>query len=147
MSCIKTYISNIPKFMLLIIALCLVLQEFYPFSHFPMYSTFGSKSHYVYLADSNDEPIAIKKYFKYSAPKLKKMFVTRLNFMKKAQNVKDTTMELRKDAARTLLAYLVKESDPNIIKPIKVLKLYVVDIKLENKEIMRTPTLLAEVVL
>jgi hypothetical protein len=38
--------------------LCLVIGEQYPFSSFPMYSSFSLDTYYIYLADRFDRPIA-----------------------------------------------------------------------------------------
>ncbi len=37
--------------------------EWYPFSNFPMYSTFEPTAYYVYITDENDKPVAIWQTF------------------------------------------------------------------------------------
>ena len=38
------------------VLLGLTLRENYPFSHFPMYSTFSSRTYFIYLSNSAGEP-------------------------------------------------------------------------------------------
>lgn len=56
--------------------LCLVLQENYPFSNFPMYSSFAKNSYYVYLADGNGQPLATTR-FGLTTPGMKKIYESR----------------------------------------------------------------------
>lgn len=51
----------------------LVIKEQYPFSHYPMYSSWGSSTHYFYLSDA-DGPIQAKTVFKVSVPRMKKLY-------------------------------------------------------------------------
>ena len=53
--------------------LCLVAQENYPFSNFPMYSSFAPKSYLVYLADATGQPLPTFR-FGLSTADLKKVF-------------------------------------------------------------------------
>lgn len=66
---------------------CLVLQEQFPFSNFPMYSSFSSHTFYVYLADGNGRPIPALTSLGMSTATLKKIYAT----------------ELRKETQRLLL--------------------------------------------
>ncbi len=43
--------------------LCLIIGEQYPFSSFPMYSSFSHDTYYIYLADQFDRPIAAQVKF------------------------------------------------------------------------------------
>lgn len=51
----------------------LIIKEQYPFSHYPMYSGWSSRTHYFYIADK-DGPIQAKTVFKVSVPRIKKMY-------------------------------------------------------------------------
>ena len=51
----------------------LIIKEQYPFSHYPMYSGWSSRTHYFYIADENG-PIQAKSVFKVSVPRIKKLY-------------------------------------------------------------------------
>ncbi len=62
-------------------AFCLIVEESYPFSDFPMYSSLSPGSHYFYLTDENDQALPIKGLFGISASELKKMYHSKLTPM------------------------------------------------------------------
>lgn len=53
--------------------LCLLAGENYPFSNFPMYSSFAKNSYYIYLANAAGQPLASAS-FGLTTPGLKKIF-------------------------------------------------------------------------
>ena len=53
--------------------------EYFPFSHFPMYSDFAERDYYVFVTDRNDQPIATETVAAVRATKLKKIFNTELS--------------------------------------------------------------------
>jgi hypothetical protein len=59
--------------LLVMVLLCLGLRENYPFSHFPMYSSFSDHTYFLYLADKNDRAIATRR-LGLSSSTLKKIF-------------------------------------------------------------------------
>ena len=59
--------------LVVITLLSLVLRENYPFSHFPMFSGFSSKSYFIYLADAHGTPVQTTR-FRLSNSALKKIF-------------------------------------------------------------------------
>ena len=61
------------KYLLVLTLLCLVLRENYPFSHFPMFSSFSSRSYYIYLADAEGRALKTRE-FGLSNSTLKKIF-------------------------------------------------------------------------
>lgn len=61
------------KWLLVITVLCLALRENYPFSNFPMYSSFSHRTYYVYLTDARGDPIKTRQ-FGLSSSALKKIF-------------------------------------------------------------------------
>ena len=48
--------------------------EFYPLSSFPMYSKFSPNPSYLYITDTNDEPIACETELKVRASVIKKIY-------------------------------------------------------------------------
>ncbi len=71
-----TQTRSLPLF--LITAACLLVQEQFPFSNFPMYSSFSSHTFYVYLADESGRPIPSQTTTGMSTPTLKKVYVTEM---------------------------------------------------------------------
>lgn len=67
--------------MVVLIAVCLIVEENYPFSDFPMYSNLSPSSHYFHLVDENDEPLPIKALFGISASEFKKIYHSKLTPM------------------------------------------------------------------
>ena len=61
------------KLVLLLTAAGLAMGEWYPLSHYPMYSHFEGQEYYVFLADGEGQPVPCKD-FGLTAPKLKKRF-------------------------------------------------------------------------
>ncbi len=64
-----------------LVAFCLIVEESYPFSDFPMYSSLSPGSHYFYLTDENDQALPIKALFGISASEMKKMYHSKLTPM------------------------------------------------------------------
>ena len=74
-----SFLQRMPlKTCVLVIALCLMLKENYPFSNFPMYSSFSDHTFFVYVADANDQPIAIEVLTAIRTGRLKKVYDTQL---------------------------------------------------------------------
>ncbi|CAN5315354.1 hypothetical protein BH23VER1_BH23VER1_27840 [soil metagenome] len=69
--------------------LCLVLKEEFPFSHFPMYSSFSNYTYYVYVTDKNGEPIPLEAITSVRTSKLKKILQNGLDDVK--DEVKEAT--------------------------------------------------------
>ena len=87
--------------------LCLVLRENYPFSNFPMYSSFAKNSYYIYLADKTGEPLATRR-FGLTTPGLKKIFESkrRSAFRRSEGTAKPDSAILDQAAGAALLDYL-----------------------------------------
>ena len=74
-----------------LIAVCLIVEENYPFSDFPMYSSLSPGSHYFHLVDENDQPLPIKALFGISASEFKKIYHSKLTPMAHEQSEKAGT--------------------------------------------------------
>lgn len=64
--------------MIALTVLLLVLRENYPFSHFPMYSSFSRHTYYVYVKDRRGDPIPVLELSGIRTSSLKKIYNTRL---------------------------------------------------------------------
>ena len=97
------------------IVLGFLIEENFPFSHWPMYSNFSRESGYVYVVDAAGEPIAAATLFE-TAPRLRRQFErerrTELNRVKTGQAVK-TPAEIERDAATHLLKRLAQRLSPD----------------------------------
>ena len=89
---------------------CLVIGEQYPFSSFPMYSSFSHDTYYIYLAGRFDRPIAAQLKLGVSTARMKKIYDSQLR--KDARRLKKPIREMsasdRANAADYLLSYLRK---------------------------------------
>lgn len=109
------------KWLLVVVLLCLVLQENYPFSHFPMYSSFANRTYLIYLADAQGRPIATTR-FGLSSSALKKIFdrYRRVALKKFEGSGKERVSLAEKAAAESVLRYLegLTERHPMARQPI-----------------------------
>ncbi len=95
------------KLMLATIVLCVGVREWYPFSPFPMYATFGPTAWYVCVTDADDRPLPTARYLGLDAIALRRMFETRLRTRLTAG-----TAQRSAEAAAALdtLEFLVRET-------------------------------------
>lgn len=93
--------------LLVMVLLCLGLRENYPFSNFPMYSSFSSKTYFLYLSDADGQPLKTRE-FGLSSSGLKKIFDRSRRFelehFKKAGSERVALAEAA--AGQSLLRYL-----------------------------------------
>jgi hypothetical protein len=134
--------------LLLLTATCLAVGEQYPFSPFPMYSSFSKSTYYIYLADGSGQPLATAPATGMSTPTLKKVFDGELR--KERQQLRACRLQLgpqhREEVARRILAR-IKTAAPArgtaaALPP--VLRLYQVNIRLAAGRYEKETMLLAE---
>ena len=95
-----------------IVCLSIWVQDFFPLSHFPMYSDPDESENYFYVATTNEagemEPIPVRQLTRITAPKVKKMYKSwsrqRADEMDKSD--RDLTQEERAEVGRELLTFL-----------------------------------------
>jgi hypothetical protein len=91
--------------------------EFYPFSNFPMYSSFEPDTYLVYITDLEDKPLAISPVFGTSASDIKKTYDRKLGELKprapKGTRKANLPAPLKQEAATETLAALVKRISPS----------------------------------
>lgn len=118
--------------------------EFFPFSHFPMYSDFDERDYYVYVTDGNDQPIATETVAAVRSTKLKKIFDTELDsIQKKYKKRKD---QLSAEQCRPGGDYTVKwlyenasDAAREVFSTGMPLRLYRIYITEEKGELVETP--------
>ncbi|MFN2476755.1 MAG: hypothetical protein ABR526_10505 [Chthoniobacterales bacterium] len=126
----------------------LILREEFPFSNFPMYSSFTRKASYVYLATASGEPLPTVPTAGMLTGNLKKVFETDLKQARSHAGARGkVTDEERRAAGERVLAgvkaWQATQTGPAAAAP--VARLYQVNILLHNQRFERQTRLLAEV--
>lgn len=108
--------------------------EFYPFSNFPMYSTFSDSTYYVYVTDLKDEPVAVTLLTGKVLSNLKKQYDTELKAEKRtvgAGEVKqgDLPIEARRRAGEVVLRWLMPFAEEVPLKALGGLRLKQVTVR------------------
>jgi hypothetical protein len=117
--------------------------EYFPFSHFPMYSGFGERDYYVFVTDRDGKPIATEPMTFVRSTKLKKVFNTDLSVIQKQfKTRKDLlTAEQCRPAGNATLKQLVElapeEAVPKL-RQMSPLSLHRVYLSLEDGAIVET---------
>lgn len=62
------------KFMILLLVICYNIQEFYPFSHFPMYASNTEETELLFVTDGEDHALPFLTYFATRTTSLKKYY-------------------------------------------------------------------------
>eukprot|EP01101_Sappina_pedata_P006685 TRINITY_DN3399_c0_g1_i1.p1 TRINITY_DN3399_c0_g1~~TRINITY_DN3399_c0_g1_i1.p1 ORF type:complete len:597 (+),score=214.76 TRINITY_DN3399_c0_g1_i1:74-1864(+) len=128
---------------------CVTLEEWYPFSHFPMYANSSRPSAtYYMITDGDDGVFQTFKVFQFKAPFLKKKFgkVSMKEVCDFSTGMctpgKDSTLVER--AANHTLRSIFKETEPHHRKYDTVFpwKIYRVDVTKENGVIYKNPVIL-----
>ena len=109
------------KTALLVIAVCFVVRENFPFSHFPMYSSFSDYSYYIYFTDGKGEPVPILDLSGHKTSGLKKIYDKRLEKdrekMEKEgvaiEGFRFMTREQREPAAKYTLQWIYDNTKEN----------------------------------
>ena len=128
-------------------AACLLIQEQYPFSDFPMYSRFGRGTHYIYLADGNAQPLPSYATVGLSTATLKKMYETELRQEARRLGTRRGKLgdEPKRLAAERLLSGFRRSEASGTIRGLPpVLRLYEVQIRLADAQLQNETKLVAE---
>lgn len=133
--------------------------EWYPFSNFPMYSTFEPTAYYLYVTDENDQVVSIWDTFGTWPSALKKSYdarlkkeISRLKDEAKRQGTKysrkifEMSGEECRPAGDAMLQQLKMTSpNPEEVRKHKGYRLHQVDITLEEGRIVEKPKLVGEI--
>ncbi len=105
--------------MVILVVLCRVVKNAYPFNSFPMYADPSpAPSDYLIVADGNGTPINVKFMTGLSSAKVKKVYTERLNrtCSKLKMEPEDATPEVRQkvfaETMRQLREFAVKRKRP-----------------------------------
>jgi hypothetical protein len=124
--------------------------EFYPFSNFPMYSSFEPNTYLVFITDLEDKPLPISTVFATSASDIKKTYDRKLGELKprapKGTRKVDLPAPLKKEAADATLTALVKRISPSPHLAGKTgLRLHQVDILYDGDQLTQRATQVGEI--
>jgi hypothetical protein len=99
-----------------IVFLSIWVEDFFPLSHFPMYSDPNESENYFYVATLDDngapKPLPVNDLTGVTAPKVKKMYKSWAKTHAEKLGKSDTklTKEERAEVGRNLLAYLREQA-------------------------------------
>lgn len=124
--------------------------EFYPFSNFPMYSTFTDSTYYVYVADLKDQPVPVTLLTGKVLSNLKKQYDTELKAEKRAlsgggMRQEDLPIEARCRAGEVVLSWLMPFADAERLKALGGLRLKQVTIRYGAEGIIKETMAVGEV--
>lgn len=153
----KQKLQRVPAPALIVtVILCLVFQENFPFSDFPMYARMGNNTSYVYLTDNEDNPIPIEAITSIRTGKLKKIYSAKLSEVRKEleangakiQGFQWMTREQRQPAGEHTLRWLYencRETAREELFSHRPLRFHVVEVKVAaDKTMQRTHYMVAE---
>jgi hypothetical protein len=124
--------------------------EWYPFSNFPMYSTFEPATYYVYVTDLKDKPVALSDVFSTSTSNVKKAYDRKLKNSKKSSGDKGKRSELpldqRRVAAKEVLEWLTTSaSKKDLVQALGGIRLHQVDIVFRDGVVSKSTTAVGEI--
>lgn len=134
--------------LLVFTAACLAIGEQFPFSDFPMYSSFGRETYYVYLADAEGRPLPTLETIGMTTPILKKIYDRELQREVRRLRTKRRRMSTEQKSPvgarvlQSLQASLARQGPDG--EPARVLRLYEVNISVEDGRFVRRTDLIAE---
>ncbi len=139
-----------------IAALCLGLKENFPFTHYPMYSDFSDETYYVWLADSQGNPIASQSVTGLRLGRIKKVYNKGLLAARETVGEKQgetprkrdlTNAQKRPSGDETLVWIYQSAHEPAraALRKASPLRLYQVDITIEDSRVVESePELVGE---
>lgn len=125
--------------------------EFYPFSNFPMYSTFEPQTYYVYLKDGKGEIAPVSPIFGRSISDLKKAYDRELSAVKKTVagvRKADLPPEKKQIAADKVLKWLLDITparNRDRMKALGRIQLHEVQIKFRDGKIEKQDALVGSI--
>ncbi len=123
------------------------IKEFYPFSHFPMYSGLAEDADLFYSRASSGEPIPVLTVFGIRTARLKKQFNTELDSItsKRGARRSKATPEEQREAGERALRYLVNNQNDGqrYTYPIREVELVRVLVEIRGGTFHRSEQLIA----
>lgn len=130
-------------------AVCLLAKEFYPFSHFPMYSRNAPGTFCLYVTDANDKILLTLPEFGTGSSVLKKMYNGKIQKYKADGLIKrysELTPELNQLAGGAVLQWLLEErKKTGKPDPPGVIRLMQEEFKLQDGRVVKETFKVAEI--
>ena len=99
----------------ILVAVSLLVGEFYPLSNYPMYGNPGPTENYLYLAtfgpDGELAPLPVRRSTGVSAPRVKKMYKSALRARTSRTPPPDRKVPVDREAGLEVLAHLRAQAD------------------------------------
>lgn len=133
------------KLMLLTIALSIAVEEFYPFSWFPMFTSLEKKTYYVYVTDGNDTRLAMTDEFGWTGDRLDNFYKQRLKKFRAQDPDRADEDSVELAARRTLERLLLIDRKRRPAGPARSLKLWRTDIVLKDDTLISKDASIATV--
>lgn len=133
---------------IVLVAALLVIGERFPFSYFPMYSSFDPVADFYYVTDGSGQPLACVAAFGTSTANVKKMFRARLRVLVAARGATEfeATLAERSRVGEEMIAYLrhLGAARGTAVPDGPVRLMHVVITRSPGRDIGREETLVAE---
>lgn len=136
----------------LIVFLSIWVEDFFPLSHFPMYSDPDNSENYFYVATVDDKggltPLPVNALTSITAPKVKKMYKSWAQSFAddRGKSDKDLSAEERAEVGRNLLTFLQDQAgkrNRNLPEPVALVEVWIVYD--DEKGFSETPEVVATV--
>lgn len=122
-------------------------KEWYPFSHFPMYSVFSSKVIALHVTDAEGRLLPMQPVFGTSSSTLKKIITTKMRHRKREGRYRrwvDMPLSEWEAAGAETLQWLVDNHPPRRQAPGTRLRLHMKELELRDGRVHRGTVALAE---
>lgn len=143
-----SFLRQVPFLSVILLALLLQgMKEFYPFSHYPMFSVLTPDVEFYYLTDSQGKLVPQKTYFGFSTSWTRKMLNTRLAKLSGGDNIDNASPVEIREAGQQTLAYLIEHCEQEYKDQVLANGLQLHQIFVENKDghLNRKKSLIAEI--
>lgn len=133
--------------MIVLAVLLQAIKEFYPFSHYPMYSVLTPTVEFYYLSNSQGKLIPQKTYFGFSTSWTRKMLNTRLAKLSGGDTSDSATEKEMTAAGLETLNYLIDHCEAEYIEEVLAggLQLHQIFIRNTDGRLERRDDLIAEI--
>lgn len=136
--------------LILLIAVTQKLEEYFPFSHFPMYDGMSSETFYVYITDGEDNPLPSMDVIGERVSKLKRIYDTELRRIRNALSKEERkskyefTIEERSPASRHTLEWCIdtamaKEASRKKLQEHESIRLYQAMVLMRDGKVVQPP--------
>ncbi len=124
-----------------VLLLCGVVKDNFPFSHFPMYDSFPDHTFYIYVVDGKGEPVPLETVTGTRTANFKKPYDKELNKVRKTldKRKRELTAAEREPAGRRALENLYKRAPEPVkrrLEALAPLQLYHADILMVDGDIV-----------